>query len=141
MQRLQKVALDLGLPFGERQMTYNSHLAQELSKWAEYQGNGDQFHEAMFRAYFVEGINISKANELVRLAESIGLPGDQARTVLDARRFKQAVDADCNRSHALDITAVPTFVVNNAKLVGAQSYEALEQFLIGEGGQKRKETR
>ena len=141
MQRLQKVALDLGLPFGERHMTYNSRLAQELSKWAEYQGKGDQFHDAMFRAYFVEGINIGKANELVRLAGSIGLPADQARTVLDARSFKQAVDADWDRSYALGITAVPTFVVNNAKLVGAQSYEAIEKFLIGEGGQKRKETR
>jgi predicted DsbA family dithiol-disulfide isomerase len=140
MQRLRKVALDLGLPFGERQKTYNSRLAQELSKWAESQGKGDQFHEATFRAYFVEGVNIGKPDELVRLAGSIGLSGDQAQAVLDARSFEQAVDADWNRSRALGITAVPTFVVNNAKLVGAQSYEALEQFLIGEGGQKRNET-
>jgi predicted DsbA family dithiol-disulfide isomerase len=140
-QRLREVALDLGLPLGERQKTYNSRLAQELSKWAESQGNGEQFHEAMFRAYFVEGINIGKPNELVRLAGSIGLPRDQARVVLDTRSFKQAVDADWKRSHALGITAVPTFVVNNAKLIGAQSYEALERFLIGEGGQKRNETR
>jgi predicted DsbA family dithiol-disulfide isomerase len=95
----------------------------------------------MFSAYFVEGINIGKPEELVRLAGSIGLSGDQAQSVLDARSFEQAVDADWKRSHALGITAVPTFVVNNAKLVGAQSYEALEQFLIGEGGQKRNETR
>jgi len=141
MQRLRKVALDLGLPFGERQKTYNSRLAQELSKWAESKGKGDQFHETMFRAYFVEGINIGKPDELVRLAGSIGLPEDQAQAVLDARSFEQIVDADWKRSHALGITAVPTFVVNTAKLVGAQSYDALEQFLIGEGGQKRNETK
>jgi predicted DsbA family dithiol-disulfide isomerase len=138
IQRLRKVARDLGLPWGERKKTYNSRLAQELSKWAESRGNGEQYHEAMFRAYFVEGMNIGKPKELVRLVESIGLPGDQAQAVLNARSFKQAVDADWKRSHALGITAVPTFVVNNAKLVGAQSYEVLEQFLIGEGGQKRK---
>jgi predicted DsbA family dithiol-disulfide isomerase len=95
----------------------------------------------MFRAYFVEGINIGKPEELVRLAGAIGLPEDQARAVLDSRSFKQAVDDDWKRSHALGITAVPTFVVNNAKLVGAQPYEALEQFLISEGARKRKETR
>jgi predicted DsbA family dithiol-disulfide isomerase len=33
----------------------------------------------MFSAYFVEGINISKSDELVRLSGSIGLPKDQAR--------------------------------------------------------------
>jgi len=138
MQRLRKVAGDLGLPWGERKKTYNSRLSQELSKWAESQGKGEQFHEAIFRAYFVEGINIGKANELIRLVRSIGLPGDQAQAVLDTRSFKQAVDADWQRSHALGITAVPTFMVNNAKLVGAQSYEVLEQFLIGEGGRQRK---
>ena len=137
MQRLRKVARDLGLPWGERKKTYNSRLAQELSKWAESQGKGEQFHEAIFRAYFVEGVNIGKANELIGLVRSILLPEDQAQAVLDTRSFKQAVDADWKRSHALGITAVPTFVVNNAKLVGAQSYEALERFLIGEGGQKR----
>lgn len=141
MQKLRKVALELGLPLGDRKKTCNSRLAQELSKWAESRGNGEQFHEAMFRAYFVEGINIGKPNELVRLAGSIGLPGDQAQAVLDARSFKQAVDTDWKRSHAVGITAVPTFVVNNARLVGAQPYEALERFLIGEGGQKRNETR
>jgi predicted DsbA family dithiol-disulfide isomerase len=141
MQRLRKIALDLGLPLGERKKTYNSRLAQELSKWAESRGKGEQFHETMFRAYFVDGINIGKPDELVRLAGSIGLPKDQAQAVLDSRRFKQAVDDDWKLAHALGITAVPTFVVNNAKLVGAQSYEALERFLIGEGGQKRNETR
>jgi predicted DsbA family dithiol-disulfide isomerase len=140
MQRLKRVAQDLGLPLGERKKTYNSRLAQELAKWAESQGKGEQFHEAMFRAYFVEGINIGKTDELVRLAGAIGLPKAQARAALDSRSFKQAVDADWKRSNALGITAVPTFVVNNAKLVGAQPYEALEQFVIREGGQRRKET-
>ena len=91
----------------------------------------------MFRAYFVDGINIGKPNELIRLARSIGLSEDQAQTVIYFLSFKQAVDADWKRSHALGITAVPTFVVNNAKIVGAQSYEVLEQFLIAEGGHKR----
>jgi predicted DsbA family dithiol-disulfide isomerase len=141
MQRLRKVALDLGLSLGERKKTYNSRLAQELSKWAESRGKGEQFHEAMFRAYFVDGINIGKQDDLVRLAGAIGLPEDQAQVVLESRSFKQAVDADWKLAHELGITAVPTFVVNNAKLVGAQSYEALERFLIGEGGQKRNETR
>ena len=141
MQKLEKTAKDLGLPFGERKKTYNSRLAQELSKWAESLDKGDQFHAAMFSAYFVDGTNIGKPDELIRLAGSIGLPEDQVKAVLDSRSFKQAVDADWKLSHTLGITAVPTFVVNNAKLVGAQPYEALEQLLIGQGGQKRNETR
>ena len=73
-QRLKQVAKELGLPLGDRKMTYNSRLAQELGKWAESKGKGDPFHEAVFRAYYVNGINIGKVDELVGIAKSVGLP-------------------------------------------------------------------
>ena len=140
MQRLHKTAKDLGLPLGDRENTYNSRMAQELSKWAESRGKGDHFHEAMFSSYFVDGTNIGRPDELIRIAGSIGLPEDQAKAVLHSRSFKQAVDDDWKLSHSLGITAVPTFVVNKAKLVGAQPYEAIEQFLLKKGAQKRNKT-
>jgi predicted DsbA family dithiol-disulfide isomerase len=136
--RLKTVADELGLPLGERKKTYNSHFAQELAKWAESQGKGDPFHEAVFRSYFVDGKNIGKVDELVALAKSIGLPEKEARSVLESRTFKEAVDADWSRSRALGITGVPTFVVGQRAIVGAQPYEVLEQFLETCGVKKRK---
>jgi predicted DsbA family dithiol-disulfide isomerase len=59
MARLKKVARELDLPWGERKKTYNSRLAQELGKWAETKGKGDEYHDAVFRAYFVDGIGES----------------------------------------------------------------------------------
>ncbi len=138
MLRLKQVADELGLPLGERKKTYNSRLAQELAKWAESKEKGDLFHEAVFRAYFVDGKNIGKVDELVALAQSIGLPGNEARPVLESRTFKEAVDADWSRSHALGITAVPTFVLRDQAVVGAQPYEVLEQFLKTCGLRERK---
>jgi len=129
MARLKQVADDLGLPLGERKKTYNSRLAQELAKWAESEGKGDPFHEAVFRAYFVDGKNIGRVAELVALAKSVGLPGKKAKSVLELRTFKGAVDSDWLRSHALGITGVPAFVVDQQTTVGFQPYEELEQFL------------
>jgi predicted DsbA family dithiol-disulfide isomerase len=40
------------------------------------------------------------------------------------------VDVDWERSRALGITGVPTFVVGQRGVVGFQPYEALERFLI-----------
>jgi predicted DsbA family dithiol-disulfide isomerase len=40
-------------------MTYNSRLAQELGKWVETRGKGDQYHDAVFQAYFVDGKNLA----------------------------------------------------------------------------------
>jgi predicted DsbA family dithiol-disulfide isomerase len=118
-----------GLPYGERKMTYNSRLAQELGKWAESQPGGEAIHDALFRAYFVDGKNIGDPHELIRIAESVGLPGDQAREVIEQRTHKAAVDADWEKSRQYGVTGVPTFVVGDRGVVGAQPYEALERLV------------
>jgi predicted DsbA family dithiol-disulfide isomerase len=135
--RLKQVADEVGLPLGERKRTYHSRLAQELAKWAESEQKGDPFHEAVFRAYFVEGKNIGKVDELVLLAKGIGLPEKEAKSVLESRIFREEVDADWARSRALGITGVPTFVIDQQGVVGFQPYEALEQFLKNCGVKKR----
>ena len=137
MTRLKRVADELGLPLGERIKTYNSRLAQELAIWAESEGKGDPFHGAVFRAYFVDGKNIGRVDELVILAKSVGLPEKKARSVLELRIFREAVDSDWERSHARGITGVPTFVVDNKATVGFQPYEDLERFLKSFGIRKR----
>ena len=118
-----------GLPYGERTMTYNSRLAQELGKWADTQSGGEALHDALFRAYFVEARDISRPAVLLDVAEHVGLPADRAREVLEKRTFKEAVNADWALSRQYGITGVPTFVVGRHGVVGAQPYEALEQLV------------
>ena len=115
-----------GLPYGERTMTYNSRLAQELGKWADTQPGGEAIHDALFRAYFVEARDISQPAVLLDIAESVGLSRDGARKVLEQRTFKAAVDEDWALSRQYGITGVPTFVAGRFGVVGAQPYEALE---------------
>jgi len=122
-----------GLPYGERKMTYNSRLAQELGKWADSMPGGEAIHDALFRAYFVEGRNIGDPDELIRISESIGLSGDQAREVIEKRTWKAAVDADWAKAAEYGVTGVPTFVAGGRGVVGAQPYEVLER-LVEEAG-------
>jgi predicted DsbA family dithiol-disulfide isomerase len=122
-----------GLPYGERTMTYNSRLAQELGKWADTQPGGEAIHDALFRAYFVDARDISNVDVLLEIAGKVGLPVDAAREVLEKRTFKDAVDADWNLSRQYGITGVPTFVVGRHGVVGAQPYEVLEE-LVRKGG-------
>ena len=136
MRHLRQKAVELGLPFGDRKKTYNSRLAQELGVWAESGNRGDAFHMAAFRAYFVHGKNIAKIPVLLDLAASIGLPRDEATAVISGRRYKAAVNVDWALSKEKGITAVPTFVVNHDRLVGAQPYEMLEKLMISNGVEK-----
>jgi predicted DsbA family dithiol-disulfide isomerase len=119
-----------GLPYNaERNVSYNSRLAQELSKWAESKGKGDEIHSALFRAYFVDVINIGKVEPLVEIAKGVGLPADEATDVLLSRSFKDAVDNDWRRCAAIGVNAVPTFLAGRYLMVGAQPYEELERLV------------
>jgi predicted DsbA family dithiol-disulfide isomerase len=126
---MKKVAGELGLPFGDRHMTYNSRLAQELGKWAELQGKGEEYHLAAFKAYFADGLNISNADTLIELGKTIGLLEKEIQPILENRTYKDAVDSDWFRAYEFGITAVPSFMIHRKVLVGAQPYDVLKNFL------------
>ena len=137
-QRMKGLMDAEGLPYGMRTHSYNSRLAQELGKWADtLPGGGDKLHDAFYRAYFVDKRNIGDPEVLVELAQSVGLPAVEARAVLAERRFKDAVDADWAKSHRYGVTGVPTFVAGGYGVVGAQSYEVLEQLVQKAGAARR----
>jgi len=138
LARLKRTADDLGLPFTERSMTYNSRRAQELGKWAEAESRGETFHRLVFEAYFAHGRNIGHLEVLIELAAAAGLDPQEARMVLTQSRYQSAVDADWQRSRDLGITAVPTFQIQGRRLVGAHPYEALRDLALAAGATLRK---
>jgi predicted DsbA family dithiol-disulfide isomerase len=141
MVRLKLAAQEAGLPFSDRTMTYSSRLAQELAKWAESLDRGEEFHRAVFRAYFVQGTNIGKVPELLDLVLSLGLPVAEAERVLRERTFKDAVDLDWARSRELGIRAVPTLVLGRESLVGAQPYNKLTAWMDTAGVRRREDEK
>jgi predicted DsbA family dithiol-disulfide isomerase len=118
-----------GLPYGNRTMTYNSRLAQELGNWADSRPGGEAIHDALFRAYFVDGKNIGDLEVLVSIAASVGLPAGEAREVIEKRTHRDEVDADWEKARRYGITGVPTFVAGGRGVVGAQPYEVLEELV------------
>ncbi len=70
VNQLKTTAAKFGLGFGDRTMTYNSRLAQEVGLWAESKDIGHKFHMNVFKAYFVQGLNIGLKDVLIDLIES-----------------------------------------------------------------------
>lgn len=129
--RLRQVASDLELPFGSRTHTYNSRRAQELGKWAEQQDCGDEFQNAVYRAYFVDGKNIAQLDTLSEIAAAIGLNPAAAKQVLIEQSHAEAVDIDWQRARTMKITAVPTLLYDNRRLVGFHPYESFQKLITG----------
>jgi predicted DsbA family dithiol-disulfide isomerase len=138
MAQLNRTARELGLPFGDRKRTFNSRLAQELGKFAEQENKGHEFHHAVFRAYFADGLNIGLPSTLVDIGSQVGLTPGNVQDVLEKRMFKEAVDKDWTRSYQMGVTAVPTFMMDGMALTGAQPYEKLVQMVEAHGLKRRQ---
>ncbi len=134
---LKRVALDLGLPYNNGEMVYNSRKAQELGLWASDQGRGEAFHMAAFKAFFVDNLNLSDLDILKQIAESVGLDPDQAADVVKKRLYSDSVDKEWAYSRESMIQVIPSFRAGGRTVAGAQQYDTLEKLLIDSGAQRK----
>ena len=87
-------------------------------------------NQKIFEAYFVDGQNLAVQDLLVELTGEDGLSKKEATKVLENRVYNEAVDIDWMRSRQIGISGVPTFVIGQYGISGAQSYEMLERFVV-----------
>ncbi len=120
---------EAGLPYGSRNMTYNSRLAQELAAWADTQENGAALHKLLYQAYFVDNQNIGDRDVLITLAATAGLDIDTATEVLDHRLMSPQVNDNWQRAWNSGVTGVPTFWCQDLYVMGCQPYETLLKFV------------
>ena len=124
----------LGFVFGSaRNRIYNTFDAHRLLHWAGACGApGAQkaLKQALFKAYFTDGLNPSDHEVLVRLAVDAGLDGAQARQVLDSGAHAEEVRAQAQFWQANGIRSVPAIIINERHLIqGGQPPEVFEQAL------------
>lgn len=129
MRQLEQKATDIGLPLKERSVISNSRLSQELAKWAATENREDEYHEAVYKAYFADGYNIAEISVLLDAVEAARLSREEAQMVIEKRTYADAVDADWELSETLGIMVAPSYVVNQDRLLGPQPYEKLRRLI------------
>ena len=128
-ERLYTLMDGLGLEHGDRTMTYNSRLAQELGMWADTLPGGRALHRELYRTYFVRDENLAKKPVLLAAVERAGLDTGAAEQVLDERSYSEDVDAAWQRARQMQITGVPSFIAGNYLTTGYHPYEELVKFI------------
>ncbi len=104
--------------------------AHRLVRLAARQGFADEAVDAVFEAYFCEGLDIGDHSVLGGVAASLGMDPLAARRALGGTQEAEAVHADNLRAHRLGINGVPCFVVaGRHAIAGAQEPEVLERLL------------
>ncbi len=97
-------------------------------KYAEEQGMGKAYHDAMFRAYWQEGRAIDRQDVLLDVAESVGLEREAFAAALETPSYLHLVLADITEAQAMGLQGVPAMIFASKYLVsGAQPYEVLNK--------------
>jgi predicted DsbA family dithiol-disulfide isomerase len=128
--RVAGVGRTLDIPFAFENIVVqpNTLNAHRLLGYAEQQGRQDELAEVLFKAYFIEGVDIANIDALADTAARAGLDREATRSYLqsDADRDKVA-QADVEARSA-GIGGVPFFIFNRKVGVsGAQEADVLLQ--------------
>ncbi|GAA3929193.1 DsbA family oxidoreductase [Litoribacillus peritrichatus] len=131
-KRLIGVAEETGLTydFSKRTHYYNTEKAHRLMHFAEAQGKQVALHEALIDAYFTEGVNVSDANQLVTLAEAVGLNTEGLMDELNAQARSNALKAKYQRVGRQSVKSVPAFIIDGNQFIsGSNSVVFFERYL------------
>jgi predicted DsbA family dithiol-disulfide isomerase len=117
-----------GLELNRGPLGVQSRLALIGAKYAEAQGKGWPYHDAVFRAYWQRANNIGDVDVLAEIARSIGLDRGAFLAALNDEQFEAQVEADVEQAYYYGLTGVPALIFGERYLVsGAQPYEVLRQ--------------
>lgn len=112
----------------------DSRAAHIGMKYAEEQGVGKAYHDAMFRAYWQDGHAIDQQDVLLDIAQSVGLEHEAFAKALETPAYLHQVLADITQAQAMGLQGVPAMIFAGKYLVsGAQPYDVLDK-VVGDVG-------
>ena len=142
LDRVTGVAAEAGLTYDFDRLQHTKTLkAHELLHFAKAKGLQHEMEERLMAAYFTEGKHVGRVDDLVALAEEVGLDAGEARSALESAEYLPAVRADQEQARAYGINGVPFFVIDGQYGVsGAQPPAAFENVIRDVWSQKNAVT-
>jgi predicted DsbA family dithiol-disulfide isomerase len=112
--RVSQVGRSVGVEFGFERIVRqpNTLAAHQLIRLAGQELRQDAMVETLFRAYFLEGADLTDASVLVDLAVRSGLQAQAAQQCLTDQSAREAVVEEEGMARELGVQGVPFFVFN-----------------------------
>ncbi|BDU53205.1 DsbA family oxidoreductase [Limnohabitans sp. INBF002] len=132
-ERVAGVGKEVGIPFAFDRIVRqpNTVVAHSLIAVSEPGMVQDAMVEAFFKAYFLDGLDLTQASVLLDIAESAGMDRAVAEQHLqNSALHSQTIDSD-KAAREMGITGVPFFIFNRqVGLSGAHEAETLLQGMV-----------
>ena len=121
--QLRELGSSLGIDFHferARRMA-NTRQSHEVLEHARATGAQDRVAEALFKAYFEQGVDIGDPARLIEIGAGAGLDGAELEQALASRRHANAVEGFERQAREWGLSGVPTFIFERQYAVsGAQ---------------------
>jgi predicted DsbA family dithiol-disulfide isomerase len=131
--RVAAVGKEVGIAFAFDNISRqpNTVVAHSLIAVSEPGLQQDAMVEAFFKAYFIDGLDLTEASVLMDVAESAGMDRAAAEQHLqNSALHSQTIDSD-KAAREMGITGVPFFIFNRqVGLSGAHEAETLLQGMV-----------
>ena len=115
---------EYGLKFYDAKLLSNSKKALIVGEYARKVGKNAEFTHEVFKAYFERCLDIGKEVVLFEIGEKVGLAKKEIEDYLKNSLYQSSFAENCDEARKLDISGVPTFIVNSKyRITGAQSEE------------------
>lgn len=129
-RHLQDMAAPYGITFADISRISNSRMSLEASEFAKDHGTFDQFHSALFQAYFSNGMDIGDLDVLAQIGHESGLDREALGQALQAGKYRHRIENMRKEAARLGVTAAPTFIIQDRdRIVGAQPIEVFRKKL------------
>ncbi|HWQ31449.1 MAG TPA: DsbA family protein [Blastocatellia bacterium] len=102
-----------------------TRAAHEAAAWARTQGRFDDYHQALFRALYIEDRDFSEIETLREIARSLGLNAADLEKSLHEGRMADEVDEDLLIAQTYGLSGVPAYVIGGHTLFGVQDETTL----------------
>lgn len=112
---LTQLAKEVGLDYHlDKTIITNTSDALRLVKLAKETGKADAAEEMLFKAYFVDGKDISDRAFLLETAEHLGITRTDAEALLDSEKYRDEIAEDIDFSeNQLSLEYIPFYRINN----------------------------
>jgi len=103
--------------------TLDSH---RLILWSRADGLQDEVVERLFKAYFIDGEDLTQPETLVRIADEAGMESDLVEQLLETDSDLKKTKQQIGQAHEMGVTGVPFFIIDGRfALSGAEKPETI----------------
>ena len=125
-QRGQK----LGVRFGPQSLMSNSREALEGGEFAKEHGRYKAYHEAVFRAFFTDCLDIGNRKVILDVARKVGLDAIALDAALEENIYLPRLQETTRKAKEKWITSAPTFIIDGyGNISGAQPIDTFRSAL------------